>query len=100
MQEKGRAQIVGTQSCGCVLGVLKHRELKGGGELAISEVPFVTPQARKLEGNDVMPDRKVALTLTDLKRQRDTASEGAEKHLNNLLKRSRSVQPARAVARP
>ena len=87
MQEKRRAQIVGTQSCGCVLGVLKHRELNGGGELAISEVAFVTPQGCKLEGNGVVPDRKVALTLTDLQRQRDTALEEAEKHLNNLLKR-------------
>jgi carboxyl-terminal processing protease len=87
MQEKSRAQIVGTQSCGCVLGVLKHRELKGGGELAISEVGFVTPQGRKLEGNGVVPDKKVAVTLTDLQRQRDTALEAAEKLLNNLLKR-------------
>jgi carboxyl-terminal processing protease len=86
MQEKGRAQIVGTQSCGCVLGVLKHRDLKGGGELAISEVAFVTPQGRKLEGNGVMPDRKVSLTLTDLQRQRDTALEEAEKYLNSSLK--------------
>jgi carboxyl-terminal processing protease len=87
MQENGRAQIVGTQSCGCVLGVLQHRELKGGGELAISEVAFVTLLGRKLEGNGVEPDRKVSITLTDLQRQRDTALEEAEKHLNNLLKR-------------
>jgi carboxyl-terminal processing protease len=67
--------------------VLKHRDLKGGGELAISEVGFVTPQGRKLEGNGVVPDKKVAVTLTDLQRQRDTALEEAEKHLNNSLKR-------------
>lgn len=67
--------------------LLKYRELKDGGELAISEVAFVTPQGRKLEGHGVIPDRKVALTLTDLQRQRDTALEEAEKLLNNLLKR-------------
>jgi C-terminal processing protease CtpA/Prc len=79
MQEKHRAQIVGTQSRGCVLGVLKHRELKGGGELAISEVAFVTLLGRKLEGDGVVPDRKVALTLTDRQRQRDTALEETSK---------------------
>lgn len=88
MQERNRARIVGTQSCGCVLGVLNHRELKGGGELAISEVGFITPKERTLEGSGVVPDQTIAVTLIDLKRQRDTALEEAEKYLNNLLKRS------------
>jgi carboxyl-terminal processing protease len=88
MRERSRAQIVGAQSCGCVLGVLNHRALKGGGELAISEVGFVTPKGRTLEGNGVIPDRTIALTLTDLRGQRDTALEEAEKYLNDLLKRS------------
>ena len=87
MQERGRAQIVGTQSCGCVLGVLNHRELKGGGELAISEVGFVTPQGRTLEGNGIVPDRTIAMTLIDLQHQRDRALEEAEKYLNNLPKK-------------
>jgi carboxyl-terminal processing protease len=91
MQERRRAQIVGTQSCGCVLGVMNHRELKGGGELAISEVGFVTPKERTLEGNGIVPDRTITLTLADLQRQRDTALEEAEKYLNDLLKRSPSV---------
>jgi carboxyl-terminal processing protease len=88
MQERSRAQIVGTQSCGCVLGVLNQRELKGGGELAISEVGFVTPKGRTLEGNGVVPDRTIAVTLVDLQRQHDSALEEAEKYLNNLLKKS------------
>jgi carboxyl-terminal processing protease len=37
LQENGRAQVVGTQSCGCVLSVMNNRKIKGGGELNISE---------------------------------------------------------------
>jgi carboxyl-terminal processing protease len=89
VQEQGRAYIVGTQSCGCVLGVMKHRDLKGGGELSVSEVGFVTPKGRTLEGNGVTPDRTVGLTLSDLQSKRDAALEEAEKYLNELLNRKR-----------
>jgi carboxyl-terminal processing protease len=88
MQEQNRAQIIGTQSCGCVLGILNHKQLKGGGDLAISEIGFVTSKGRTLEGSGVMPDKSVALTLADLQRQRDAALEEAETYLNNL-KRSK-----------
>lgn len=83
MQELGRARVVGTQSCGCVLGVLNHRELKGGGELSISEIGFITSQGRTLEGNGVTPDRSVTLTLADLQSQRDRVLEEAERMLNS-----------------
>jgi carboxyl-terminal processing protease len=89
MQEQGRAYIIGTQSCGCVLGVLEHRELKGGGDLAISELGFVTPKGRRLEGNGVMPDKPVVVTLTDLQGGRDIAFEEAERYLNSLLEKRR-----------
>lgn len=85
MREQGRAYIVGTQSCGCVLGVLDHRELKGGGALAISEIGFVTPKGRNLEGDGVTPDKPVAVTLRDLQRGRDTALEEAQMYLGGLL---------------
>lgn len=88
MQEQGRAQVIGTQSCGCVLGVLNHKELKGGGELSISEVGFITPRGRSLEGNGVTPDKAVAITLTDLQHRHDAALEEAEKHLKNSPGRS------------
>ncbi|HWP43768.1 MAG TPA: S41 family peptidase, partial [Blastocatellia bacterium] len=38
MQENNRAVVVGRQSCGCVLGISKFRKVKGGGELAVSEL--------------------------------------------------------------
>jgi len=89
MQEQGRAQIIGTQSCGCVLGVLNHRELKGGGELDVSELGFVTSKGRTLEGNGVVPDKPITVTLADLQHQHDAALEEAERYFDNLLKRSK-----------
>jgi carboxyl-terminal processing protease len=84
MQEQNRAQIIGTQSCGCVLGVLKHIQLKGGGDLAISEIGFITSKGRTLEGNGVTPDKTIAITLADLQSGRDVALGEAEKYLDKL----------------
>lgn len=84
LHERGRAYVVGTQSCGCVLGVLDHRELKGGGDLAVSEIAFVTPDGRKLEGSGVTPDKTVTVTLRDLQAGRDAAVEEAEAYLKSL----------------
>ena len=87
MQEQQRGTVIGTQSCGCVLGILKHRSLKGGGELAISEIGFMTPKGRMLEGRGITPDKIVALTLEDLTNGHDAALQEAEKFLNDLLQR-------------
>ncbi|HEX8117622.1 MAG TPA: S41 family peptidase, partial [Pyrinomonadaceae bacterium] len=81
MQEQTRAHVVGARSCGCVLGVLKHRELKGGGELSVSELGFVTPSGRRLEGEGVAPDRTVSLTLKEFQAGRDAALEEADAYL-------------------
>jgi carboxyl-terminal processing protease len=80
LQEQNRAQIIGTQSCGCVLGVLNYKQLKGGGDLSISEIGFITSKGRTLEGNGVMPDKSVAVTLETLQSQRDIVLEEAEKY--------------------
>lgn len=84
LQEHGRARVVGTQSCGCVLGVLEHRELKGGGELSISELSFVTAKGRTLEGQGVMPDIPLKITLADFRRRQDTGLAEAEKVLSQM----------------
>lgn len=81
MQESGRASVVGRQSCGCVLGISRFKRMKGGSELAVSELKYVTPQGKKIEGTGVKPDRAVALTLADLQRHRDAALEAAESAL-------------------
>jgi carboxyl-terminal processing protease len=81
MQDSQRARIVGTQSCGCVLGIARPREMKGGGVLEMSEVLWFSPKGRKLEGTGVIPDRTVNLTLTDLQKKRDPALVAAAKEL-------------------
>ena len=85
MQEQNRAQIIGTKSCGCVLGVLKHIQLKGGGDLAISEIGFITSKGRTLEGNGVTPDTPITVKLIDLQNQRDVALEEAERYLQKRI---------------
>ncbi|HEY2460644.1 MAG TPA: S41 family peptidase [Candidatus Acidoferrum sp.] len=84
MQDTGRAKIVGTQSCGCVLGIAKSREMKGGGVLEISEVVWFSPKGRRLEGSGVLPDETAAPTIADLQQQRDPALAEAEKALGAM----------------
>lgn len=77
LQERGRARIVGTQSCGCALGVLKYRKLGNGAELAISEVGLLSGLGRRIEGRGVTPDVGVDLKLSDLERGSDPVLEAA-----------------------
>jgi carboxyl-terminal processing protease len=92
MQEIGRAKVIGTQTCGCVLGITKPREMKGGGVLEISESLWMTPKGRKLEGDGITPDEIVAPSIADLQQKRDPAIAEAEKS----LQQSKSA----ALARP
>jgi carboxyl-terminal processing protease len=89
MQENGRALVVGRQSCGCVLGISRFKKMKGGSELAVSELKYISPQGHKIEGTGVTPNRAVPLTLADLQRHRDAALEAAE---NALQKTSVNVR--------
>ena len=81
MQDSRRAKIVGSQSCGCVLGIAKPRVMKGGGVLEMSEVLWFSPKGRKLEGTGILPDENVAPTLSDLQKKHDPAIEAADKAL-------------------
>jgi carboxyl-terminal processing protease len=92
MQDSGRARIVGSQTCGCVLGVPNPVELKGGGMVTISRVLWFTPSGRKLEGEGVIPDKVVRPTLQDVIERRDPALEAGEK----LLKEMRSSRTMEA----
>jgi carboxyl-terminal processing protease len=89
MQDSHRAKIVGSQSCGCVLGIAKPRLMKGGGVLEMSEVLWFSPKGRKLEGTGILPDETVAPTLSDLQQKHDPAMETAEKLLRELTPTSR-----------
>jgi carboxyl-terminal processing protease len=83
MQETGRAKVVGSLSCGCVLVIHKPRELKGGGELEISEALMLTAKGRKLEGEGVVPDKIVA-AISDYQQKADPVIAAAEKALREM----------------
>lgn len=89
MQDSHRAKIVGSQSCGCVLGIAKPRVMKGGGVLEMSEVLWFSPKGRKLEGTGILPDETVAPTLSDLQQKHDPAIETAERLLRGSATTSR-----------
>jgi carboxyl-terminal processing protease len=81
MQDTARAKVIGSQSCGCVLGIAKPRVMKGGGVLEMSEVLWFSPKGRKLEGTGIIPDQVVVPTMFDLQRGRDAVLAAADKSL-------------------
>jgi carboxyl-terminal processing protease len=78
MQATGRATVLGQPSCGCLLGFLGYARVPGGAELAYSEVGFVLGNGKRIEGEGVIPDRSVPVTLADLQMNRDRALEEAQ----------------------
>ena len=93
MQDSGRAKLVGSPSCGCVLGITHDRVMKGGGVLEISEILWFSPKDRKLEGEGVIPDRVAAPTIASLQEKRDVVLEEGEKMLQELATAKRAVPP-------
>jgi carboxyl-terminal processing protease len=81
MQETGRAKIIGSQSCGCVLGIARPRVMKGGSVLEMSEVLWFTPKGRKLEGTGILPDEVVVPSVADFQHKRDPVLMEADKTL-------------------
>ena len=91
MQDSGRAKLVGSPSCGCVLGITHDRVMKGGGVLEISEVLWFSPKDRKLEGEGVIPDRVAVPTIASLREKRDLVLEAGEKMLQELATAQRTA---------
>jgi carboxyl-terminal processing protease len=85
MQSTGRATIVGQTTCGCLLGFLGYARIPGGGELAYSEVGFVLGNGKRIEGEGVVPDLPVPVTLADLVVSRDRALEAAQELLRKKI---------------
>jgi carboxyl-terminal processing protease len=77
LQTQGRAKIVGRTSCGCLLAYLGYTAVPGGGRLAYSEVGFEFSNGRRIEGEGVVPDIPVPLTVADLVADRDRSLEQA-----------------------
>jgi carboxyl-terminal processing protease len=93
MQDSQRARIVGSQSCGCVLGIAKPRVMKGGGVLEMSEVLWFSPKGRRLEGTGILPDLAVETTLKSLQAKQDPALEAADRALVKMIASTRRPQP-------
>jgi carboxyl-terminal processing protease len=84
MQAAGRAVVAGQPSCGCLLGFLGYARVPGGAELAYSEVGFVMSNGKRIEGEGVIPDYPVDVTLSDLQLNRDRALEEAQAILGTM----------------
>jgi carboxyl-terminal processing protease len=76
LQDHGRATIVGRKTAGAVLASIFY-SLPDGGELQLSREDYVTPKGRRLEGNGVVLDIVVPLTLEDLRAGRDPDLDAA-----------------------
>jgi carboxyl-terminal processing protease len=87
LQERGRARVVGTRSCGCALGVLRYRRLANGALLAVSEVGLVTGMGRRIEGEGVAPDVVAAPTLESLRQGIDSQLAAAIAEVTRLAGR-------------
>lgn len=79
LQEFGRAKIIGTRTCGCLLGVSKQHRLVGGSELHISDVGFLSSQGKVYEKIGVTPDKIIELKIADLQGGFDRGIAEAEK---------------------
>ena len=82
LQDLGRATVIGQRSCGCLLGYLGYADLPGGGQLAYSELGFITPKGNRIEGTGVKPDVEVKIAREDYLFNRDRILEAAENFLN------------------
>ncbi len=83
LQDLGRATIIGARSCGCLLGYMGYADVPGGGQLAYSEMGFVTPKGKRVEGEGVTPDVELMLAKADIMLNRDRALEAAITFLQN-----------------
>lgn len=73
LRAAGRATVIGTQTCGCVLAIRTRHELPDGGLLDISELDYQTASGYRLERNGIRPDQTVVIERSDLYSGRDRA---------------------------
>lgn len=77
LQARGRVRVFGATSCGCVLGVRRGEELRGGGRLVFSEVDLLIDGNRRLEGVGVQPDEALWSDPAALQRGEDPVLNAA-----------------------
>jgi carboxyl-terminal processing protease len=77
LQTKGRAQVIGSGTCGCVLAIRSRHALPDGGVLDVSEFDYKTAGGVRLEGAGIKPDKMTPLTRLDIYSRHDRALERA-----------------------
>jgi len=77
LQAKGRAQVIGSGTCGCVLAIRSRHALPDGGVLDVSEFDYRTAGGVRLEGAGIKPDKFITLTRSDIYSRHDRALERA-----------------------
>lgn len=82
LQMKGRARVIGTVTCGCVLAIRNRHPLPDGGLLDVSEFDYRTANGIRLEGLGIKPDDAITLRRSDIYSRRDPALEAAKNILN------------------
>lgn len=85
LQAKGRAQVIGSGTCGCVLAIRNRHALPDGGVLDVSEFDYKTGGGVRLEGAGVTPDKLVTVTRSDVYSRHDRAFERALDYLDKSL---------------
>lgn len=85
LQAKGRAQVIGSGTCGCVLAIRNRHALPDGGVLDVSEFDYKTAGGVRLEGAGVKPDKLVTVTRSDVYSRHDRAFERATDYLDEKL---------------
>jgi carboxyl-terminal processing protease len=79
--ENGRSEVIGEQTCGCVLAIRSTHSLPDGGGLDVSELDFRTPAGVRLEGKGIVPIALVSPAISDIRARRDKALEAARNWL-------------------
>jgi len=82
LQVKGRAQVIGSGTCGCVLAIRNRHALPDGGVLDVSEFDYKTAGGVRLEGAGIKPDILTTLTRADVYSREDRALERAINYLD------------------
>lgn len=79
LQEFERATVIGSQTCGCLLGISRKHQIIGGGELHLSDIGFISPKGNIYEKIGVTPDKVIDLKLSDIQSGIDKGILEAEK---------------------
>lgn len=95
LRQKGRARVIGSSTCGCVLAIRNRHALPDGGVLDVSEFDYRTAEGVRLEGVGITPDEVVTSTRNDLYAGRDNGLQLAKQY----LKVTAAIPPVQAHAR-